>query len=198
MPSINTEELIKLDAYYKITPGSKAKKAWERHWEKRTVAWEKLREQIAEITGIKEPLVATRGRYFTGVCVDDPSQIPDGFRLPNQKEQKQCEGKWFVYPNGKNKLGKILKKALDPNRLIQLPDVDELVVDLGFGYGKSYFTIGNRLYRGCGYKEEGDEVKIQACLFKHKTGKFYHADKDKLVDKLPLVSGLKEITASEY
>ena len=198
MDTINTDELIKLDAYYKITPGSKAHKAWNKHWEDRTAEWQKLKKEISEITGIEDPIFAVRGRWFAGVCIDDASEIPEGFRLANKKEDKMCEDKYRIYPDGRNKRGKALKKALDANRLTKLPDADELVASLGLGYGKRFFTIENRLYQGCGYKEDGNEVKISACLFKHKTGKFYHANENKLVAKLPLVEGMIEIPASEY
>lgn len=198
MGKVDTNKLTKLEAYYKITPGSKAEKAWHKHWKNRTKAWQELKKEVEQITGIKDPLVATRGQYFAGLCIEDSADVPNGFRLANQKETQTCEGKRFVYPNGKTKRGKVLKKALDPNRLIKLPDVDELVSDLGLGYGKSFFTIGNKFYRGCGYKETDKEIKISACLFKHESGKFYLADEDRLVDKIPVVDGMVEIPASEY
>ena len=198
MTEINKNELTKLDAYYKVTPGSEAERLWHKHWDNRTAAWKKLKQVVADITGISDPMVATRGQYFVGVCVEDPKNVPEGFSLTNKKEPKQCDGKWFVYPDGKTKKGKVLKQALDPNKLMKLPDVDDLVAMLGFGYGKQFFTIGNKFYQGLGYKEQDDSIKIQAFLFKHESGKFYFSDEGKLVDKLPLVDGLIEIPASEY
>lgn len=195
---VRTENLIKLDGYFKIEPNSVAKQVWDSHWENRTAAWQALKKEVAEVTGLASPTVAVCGEFFSGICIDDKNQVPDDFRLANAKEPQQCEGKWFIYPNGKTKRGKILKKALDPNNLTRLPGTDDLVTKLGFGYGKRLFTIGNRFYHGCGYKEEEGVIKIQACLFKSADGKFYHVETDKLVSKLPLVEGLTEIPGSQY
>jgi len=193
-----TNELTKLDAYYKILPKSKAKEAWDKYWEKRTQAWEQLRLEVAKIIGMENPLIATRGEFFSGICIEDAAPIPDDFRLANKKETERCDGKRFIYPDGKTKRGKILNKALNANDLTRIPGLDVLATELGFGYGKRFFTIGNKLYRECGYKEEKDEIKIWAYLFRHKDGKLYYANENKLVDQLPLLAGLVEILASQY
>lgn len=196
---VKYDELIKIDAYFRIVPNSMAAKIFDEFIQKRIESLQLIQKEAERIIGVEHISALTRGQWFEGIAIENTASLPVGFRTANAKESFNIGDKIRIYIDKKTKRGKELAIELSHNKMPKALTTDWLVERLGFGYGENPVTIGCHAYYGCGYDNtDPANIKIAPYLFKHKDGKFYHASQKVLLDKLPLVDGLQEIFPTEY
>ena len=196
---INEWDLIHVDAYYLLKKGSKAEKIFNQYVEDVKSMVDNIREYAKQfLPSDKCDMAINANNGFVGFTIKDKKDLPEGWRLANSRYEYRVtqDGELLIYPHQGRKGGRALAKAIYGKNMPKPVHSKELVKSLGFGYSKVF--CGMASWSGCGYKVEDGKIKINVALFRDEKGKLYHQESHKMVDKLPLVAGLKEIFPRDY
>lgn len=199
MTKINTDELTPARVFYDVESNSEAERIMKDYFETEELVNLAIRKNAEQYKPIEDCEIIRSNGNFLGFGIKRGVKVPDGWREARGNEPSYHKGLKIIYVHQGKKGGKALAKKLQERKGPAMPNLGELNEKLGFGFG--YMTmIGNRFFNGCGYKYNAkkEKIRVTSRVFLTKDGKFYHYKDKKVMDKLPLAKGLKEILEREY